>query len=140
MILVDTSVWIAYLQGGGGEGVAAFEDALDRGIPFAVTGVIVQEILQGVRTESDRTRLEHYLKTQRSAQPRHPWETYVAAARLFARCRRAGITIRSTNDCLIAQIAIENDLALLHEDRDFEHMASVVEELRTYRAFSSRSG
>jgi predicted nucleic acid-binding protein len=41
-------------------------------------------------------------------------------------CRKKGITIRSTIDCLIAQTALENDLILLHEDYDFDLMAKVI--------------
>ena len=39
--------------------------------------------------------------------------------------RKKGLTVRSTVDCMIAQIAIENELLLLHNDRDFEAMAAV---------------
>jgi predicted nucleic acid-binding protein len=49
------------------------------------------------------------------------------------RCRRKGMTIRSTIDCLIAQIAIEHDLELLHSDRDFENMVSVIPELKIHQ-------
>ncbi len=48
---------------------------------------------------------------------------------MYFNCRRAGITIRSATDCLIARIAIEHELILLHDDRDFESMAEVVPEL-----------
>jgi len=54
----------------------------------------------------------------------------VEAARIYGACRAAGVTIRSSVDCLIARIAIEHDLALLHDDRDFEDIARVVSELR----------
>jgi predicted nucleic acid-binding protein len=45
------------------------------------------------------------------------------AAAIYRTCRRAGETIRSLNDCLIAAIAIRNDVAVLHHDRDFEVIA-----------------
>lgn len=54
---------------------------------------------------------------------------YTEAARIYFRCWREGITVRSTADCLIARIAIEHDLILLHNDRDFEQIAIVVEDL-----------
>jgi len=44
-------------------------------------------------------------------------------------CRRAGITIRSSIDCLIARVAIEHGLMLLHDDRDFERISKVVPDL-----------
>jgi len=40
--------------------------------------------------------------------------------------QRASITVRSTIDCLIAQVCVEHDATLLHNDRDFERIASVV--------------
>ncbi len=57
-----------------------------------------------------------------------------ARASLYARCRRAGVTPRSTIDCLLAQIAIEHNLLLLHSDRDFPRIAAVVPELKLYES------
>jgi hypothetical protein len=48
-----------------------------------------------------------------------------SAARIYFGCRKKGITINSTVDCLIARTAIENDLALLHNDADFDRMRRV---------------
>jgi predicted nucleic acid-binding protein len=56
--------------------------------------------------------------------------THREAARLYQACPAAGVTIRSTIDCFIAQLAIEHDLVLLHGDRDFERMAEVAPNLR----------
>ena len=132
MILVDTSIWITYLAGDRGRKSNLFQETLDRGVPFALTSVIAQEILQGVRTDADHVRLEGYLVTQRLVEPRHPWTSYVEAARIYARCRRRGVTIRSTIDCLIARVAIEHDLELLHDDRDYDLMATVIDDLKIY--------
>jgi predicted nucleic acid-binding protein len=48
------------------------------------------------------------------------WETHVAAAEIYRTLRRRGITIRKTIDCMIAAVALENDIPLLHRDRDFD--------------------
>ncbi|MEJ7840540.1 MAG: PIN domain-containing protein [Rubrobacter sp.] len=48
---------------------------------------------------------------------------------MYFYCRHAGIAIRSAIDCLIARVAIEHDLLLLHDDRDFEKLAGVVSDL-----------
>ena len=56
------------------------------------------------------------------------------AAHIYFSCRRKGITIRSTIDCLIAQISIEHDLILLHNDKDFTHMAAVIPQLKLFPA------
>ncbi|MDF2529848.1 MAG: PilT protein domain protein, partial [Gammaproteobacteria bacterium] len=55
---------------------------------------------------------------------------YQLAAEHYFKCRKKGLTIRSTIDCLIAQIAIENDLLLLHNDRDFVSMAGIITDLQ----------
>jgi len=47
-------------------------------------------------------------------------ETYIKAAGIFRKCRKQGMTIRKTIDCIIAAIAQENNLTLLHNDSDFE--------------------
>jgi predicted nucleic acid-binding protein len=50
---------------------------------------------------------------------------YLEAAQIYRQCRRQGITIRKTVDCLIARTAMEKDLYLLHQDSDFDQIASV---------------
>ena len=52
-------------------------------------------------------------------------ESYVNAAQLYRTCRKQGLTIRKTADCLIAQTAIAHDVPLLHNDKDFDRIASV---------------
>ncbi|MGH3262719.1 MAG: PIN domain-containing protein, partial [Trebonia sp.] len=44
-------------------------------------------------------------------------------ARIYRACRSLGETIRSLNDCLIAAIAIRNDVPVLHRDRDYDSIA-----------------
>ena len=51
------------------------------------------------------------------------YDTYIHAVDIYRECRKKGFTIRKTIDCLIAAIAIENNLALLHNDRDFSNIA-----------------
>lgn len=52
---------------------------------------------------------------------------YISAAQLYRLCRKKGLTLRKTADCLIAQTAIEYDVPLLHKDKDFDRIASVSE-------------
>lgn len=130
MILVDTSVWIDYLRGKATPATRTLDRIMDDQRPFAITGVIYQEILQGADSESSCQRLQAYFGTQRFLHPHDPVETHARAAGLYGRCRRAGITIRSTVDCLIAQLAIEHEAVLLHGDRDFTRMAEVIVALR----------
>jgi predicted nucleic acid-binding protein len=130
VILVDTSAWVGYLRGDERPAVARLAELLDRGSPVAVTAIVAQELLQGVASGPVFDRLERYLSSQRRLEPVDPWHAAVEAARMFGACRAAGVTVRSTLDCLIARIAIEHGVALLHDDRDFDLIAGVVPELR----------
>ena len=130
MILVDTSVWVGYLRCEDRPAVARLVELLDRGTPVAVTSIVAQELLQGVAAPEEFERLERYLASQWRVEPLDPWLSAVEAARIFGVCRAAGVTVRSTLDCLIARLAIEHDLPLLHDDQDFDRIARVVPELR----------
>lgn len=129
MYLIDTSVWIDYFREIGNTSTIQFNAILDGHLPFGITGVIYQEILQGAASEKDFKQLKDYLITQRFFHPQDEIITYESAAKLFYLCRRKGITIRSTIDCFIAQIAIEHGLTLLHNDQDYYRIQSVIPEL-----------
>jgi predicted nucleic acid-binding protein len=132
MFLVDTSVWIDYLRQKNNSAVSYFQALLDEEIPLGITGVIYQEILQGAATKSDFNKLVDYLGSQRFYHVKDNLLSYQSAANIYFNCRRKGITIRSTIDCLIAQIAIENNLVLLHNDQDYEQIATIVPSLKLY--------
>ena len=132
MILVDTSVWVDWLRGTATTEVRALESVLDNGLPFGITGVIYQEILQGADSPASLDRLADYFGSQRFYNPEDPVTTHRRAAELYQACRGQGITIRSTIDCLVAQIALEHGLMLLHSDRDFERMREAAPELRFF--------
>ncbi len=125
MILVDTSVLIDFLRGIDNKSTRKFKKVLTQKIPFGITSVIFQEILQGAKSEQEYSTLKTYLETQRFFYPLHAVDSFAQAAKLYLACRKKGITVRSTIDCLIAQIAIEHNLLLLHNDSDFEAIAKV---------------
>lgn len=126
MILVDTSILVDFLKGGNKCGSAKLENILSQRIPFGITSFIFQEVLQGASSEKDFAMLRDYLKTQYFYHLKDPVQSYENAARIYVDCRKRGITIRSTIDCLIAETALEHDLLLLHDDKDFENMSQVV--------------
>ncbi len=125
MVLVDTSVLIDYLRGADNAGVRRFQQVLDANLAFGISPLTYLEVLQGTRTEKDYTTARSYLETHRFYGLLDEKESYAAAARIYFDCRKKGITINSTVGCLIAQTAIEHDLALLHHDADFERMRKV---------------
>lgn len=73
--------------------------------------------LQGCRNEREWDLLSNYLQWQYFVETQ--FTTWHAAARLYFDLRRKGLSIRNPIDCCIAQLAIENNLLLLHDDRDF---------------------
>ena len=126
MILVDTSVLIDFLKGTKSETVEKLEWVLQKGIPFGINSFIFQEVLQGVTSEKEYTLLDSYLRTQRFYHLKDAIESYASAARIYMDCRKKGITVTSTIDCLIAVTALEHDLLLLYNDSDFAAIARVV--------------
>ncbi len=126
MLLVDTSVLIDYLRGAKNSASDKFHFILDSDIPFGITSLIYQELLQGANTEKEFSELRRYLKTQVFYDVKDRKTSFENAARIYFMCRKKGRQIGSTIDCLIAQIAIENGLFLLHNDKDFEKIATVV--------------
>lgn len=117
MILVDTSVWIDYLNGVQGK----HTDSLDSGIvegTVAMGDLIFLEILQGIRDDSEyRTTKQTLLTLDRfemfgQGMPEKCAENYRAL-------RKKGITIRKTTDVIIATFCIERRMPLLFIDRDF---------------------
>jgi len=125
MVLVDTSILIDFLRGADNAAVRRFQQILDSNIPFGISPLTYLEVLQGTRTDKDYATVKSYLETHRFFTLQDEKESYAAAARIYFDCRRKGITINSTVDCLIAQTAIENDLTLLHNDADFDRMRRV---------------
>jgi hypothetical protein len=75
--------------------------------------------------------LYQYLNSQKFYSLKNK-QSYSDAALLYFKCRKQGVTIRSTIDLLIAQTAIENDLFLLHFDNDFINMSKVITSLKLF--------
>ena len=126
MILVDASVWIDFLQTRNNEKTDKLNRILDLNIPFGITGQIYQEVLQGAATEKDFNALKQYFDTFVLYAPLDERGSYAKAAEIFFLCKKKGITVRSTADCLIVQIARERRLKLLHNDRDFDHIGKAI--------------
>jgi predicted nucleic acid-binding protein len=92
-----------------------------------------QEILQGAANEQEFTLLREYLDTQVFYDLMHGRASFSEATMICFRCRRMGITVKSTIDLLIVQTALENGLFLLHDDRDFTAIKKAVPGLKVYQ-------
>jgi hypothetical protein len=128
--LVDTSVLIDFLKGVDNTKTELFEKVINQDYPYGLAPYTYQELLQGARDEVEYTKLKDYLSTQRLYFLPESVETYEKAASMYFLLRRQGITVRSSIDVLIALTAIENDLLLLHNDRDYDAMAGKMPALR----------
>ncbi len=118
MVIVDTTVWIDYLNG-----VATSESAwLDREITRRRLGLLdlmVCEILQGLATDAQAVRVLRHLRRFEILETGGV-ELAAAAAHNYRRLRQRGRTVRKTIDCLIATFCLRESHALLHSDRDFD--------------------
>jgi predicted nucleic acid-binding protein len=122
MLLIDTSVWIAVFRDRRGQVRQQLETLIaDREV--LLTRFTQLELLQGSLNEQEWTLLSTYLITQEYVElTAQSWQE---AARIYYDLRRRGLTVRSPIDCCIAQAALENNLLLIHNDRDFETIAQV---------------
>lgn len=123
MILVDTTVWVDFFRGVDSRVSGIFRRLIQDEEDLCLTSLNVTEILQGIRHEPLYDRTRRHLLAFPIFQPEE-LSTYLHAADIYRACRRRGRTIRSTIDCLIAAVAIENDLIVLHSDRDFTQIAA----------------
>lgn len=123
-ILVDTSVWVDFFTGSESPPRHELRSLIENEKPVILTGLILMEILQGIREEKHFDAVYSKLTLYPVVEPSGT-ATYVEAASLYRKCRKQGITVRSPIDCLISVIAVENGAALLHKDRDFEAISRV---------------
>jgi predicted nucleic acid-binding protein len=121
LIVVDSSVWIDFLNGRRTPHVAVLNGALGN-VEIIVGDLMLCEVLQGLDGEGAARRVEGLLR-RFEIVPMAGEEIAVAAARNFRSLRRRGVTIRKTIDMLIGTWCIEKRLPLLHHDGDFRPMA-----------------
>ena len=119
-MLIDTSVWILLFRGAKPEFLSAFEKLI-AGQDYYLSRLTQTELLQGAKDEKEWLELNDYLMNQDYIELKS--STFIGAARIYYNLRPQGITVRNTIDCLIAASAIDNDLLLVHYDRDFEAIA-----------------
>ncbi len=117
MVLVDTTVWIDFFSANPHQHVKTLENLIIKREDICLCGIILTEVLQGIREDSEFNRTQDLLGNLVFL----PMQYYVflRSAEIYRNLRRKGITIRKPVDCMIAAVAIENDIPLLHNDKDF---------------------
>jgi predicted nucleic acid-binding protein len=121
VVLVDTSVWIEVFR-------KPSRVALESGLDFddVVTCLpVVQEVIQGFRDEIAFVRVREAMQALPMLESPMRQDVFLQAAELYRSARRAGLTIRSGVDCLIAACAVRHGAEVLHHDRDYDALARV---------------
>lgn len=120
MILVDTTVWIDFLNNNSTTQVVKLEHSIKNNEDICICGVILTEILQGIRAKNQYLKTKSYLENLIFLPM--SYSTFIKSADIFRYLRKRGITIRKPIDCMIAAVSVENNVPLLHNDRDFDHI------------------
>jgi len=119
--IFDTSVWISYFNGVKDPRTDFLHECLDKG-QVSMIGIIVLEVLQGIKADSAYNSIKSHFKNLPSL-PAPTFELYDGSAQLYRNLRKKGITIRKANDCLIAYYCMYYDIELCHNDIDFDRIA-----------------
>jgi predicted nucleic acid-binding protein len=118
VIIVDTSVWVDFLNGLTNPESQWLDLNLDR-VRIGVPTIVLCEVLQGLRDDREAA-LVHAQLMHFEIVALDDVALAVDAAQHYRRLRRAGRTVRTTIDLLIATYCIREHHSLLHRDRDFD--------------------
>jgi predicted nucleic acid-binding protein len=125
MILADTSAWVEYDRATGSSTDIRLTELITADGPVAVTEPVIMEVLAGARSDAREVDLRRLL-LRFHLHRLDPVADFDAAARIYRRCRRAGVTPRGLIDCMIAAVAWRNHAALLTCDADLERVSRVI--------------
>ena len=121
MILVDSSVWVDFFSSSPGPAGSELRRMIADSEPFALAGVVVAEVLQGLTR--DAVRIERYLEQWDMIEPRG-FATYRKAVAIYRAARARGISL-TTIDTLIAAIALDYSASVFTLDQDFSRIARI---------------
>ena len=122
MILVDSSVWIDYFNGKRSWQTDLLDHMLSK-VPIIMGDLILTEVLQGFKSDKDYDTAKSHLDKLPFRQM-GGYNVAIQSAQNYRQLRKAGVTVRKTIDIIIATFCIIEGLTLLHDDRDFDPIAS----------------
>ena len=125
-MIVDTSVWIDFFNGHPSSHAHRLSQAIEDNEAIGIPGLVLTEILLGLRNDEEARRIAQLMEAFVDV-PEPTRADHIAAATLYRACRTRGVTIRSTIDCVIAQLCLRDGQALLAKDRDFDRIAEQTE-------------
>jgi len=121
MVIVDTSAWIEYLQGGEPSVVDKVDLCLEQDL-VGIGDLVYCEVMQGIRSPRERREVSTLLLSL----PQFTMVGFTMAERSafnYRLLRSKGVTVRKTIDVLIGTFCAEHGLQLVHHDSDFDLMA-----------------
>ena len=118
MVLIDSSVWIDFFSARPLPHVAAMESIIEHREDICICGIILAEVLQGIRNDIEFRKTKELLNTLIFLPMQYT--VFLRSAEIYRKLRKKGITVRKPLDCMIASVAIENNIPLLHNDKDFQ--------------------
>lgn len=117
MVLVDTTVWIDFFAGQMLTHIETFESLLEQEEDICICGIILTEVLQGIRKETEFQKTKNLFNSLIFLPM--SYSTFLQSAKIYRKLGQKGIIIRKSIDCMIASVALENNISLLHNDKDF---------------------
>jgi predicted nucleic acid-binding protein len=123
MIVVDSSIWIGLLRRSLSDKIETLESIRNPATSILLGDLVLLEVLQGARNDSHAAEIERELRVFRIERMLDDGLAVKAAANYRA-LRDRGITVRKTIDLIIATFCVERGHSLLHDDRDFDPMAT----------------
>lgn len=120
-LIFDTSVWVDFLNKKQTQEALFLEEYILADGEVLLTPTILLEILQGIREDSKYSQVRETLSYFRLLEL-PAYGAAIGTADLYRALRKQGITIRKSNECLIAYYAIWFSVPLVHTDRDFDQI------------------
>jgi len=121
MVLVDSSVWINYFNGTNTWQTEILDQMLLQ-IPLFTGDLILTEVLQGFRKENEYKKAKESMSILVCKQM-GGYDIAIKSAENYRKLRKKGVTVRKTIDVIIGTFCINENISLLHDDKDFEPMS-----------------
>lgn len=125
MILADTSAWVEFDRATGSAVDRRMAELIASDGPLAVTEPVLMEVLAGARDDRRAADLRRSL-LRCQLLTIDPAADFDAAARVYRRCRRVGVTPRSLVDCLVVAVAWRSGASVLARDVDVDRVCEVM--------------
>jgi len=125
VILADTSAWVEFDRATASRVDERLTDLIRGDGPLAVTEPVIMEVVAGARTDDREADLRRLL-LRFTLLDFDAVADFDAAASIYRRCRRAGVTPRGMVDCLVSSVALRHQATLLAADVDLSRVATIV--------------